>query len=103
MHPECSNVIEQLKGKEVLDALRRTYEALSGLDNELSECNSFSFLSPDHLQQLAGRELASEALFFWREINQLLIFIIRTASRAVLSLIEGVVTAGLTHHFFLRF
>ena len=63
-----------------------------------SECNSFSFLSPDHLQQLAGRELASEALFFWREINQLLIFIIRTASRAVLSLIEGVVTAIQTHN-----
>ena len=33
VHPECGNVIEQLKGKEVLDALRRTYQALSGLDN----------------------------------------------------------------------
>ena len=98
VHPECSNVIERLKGKEVLDALRRTYGALSGLDHELSECNGFSFLSPDHLQQRAGRELASEALFFWRETNQLLIFIIRTASRAVLSLIEGVVTAIQTHN-----
>jgi len=98
VHPECSNVIDRLNGREVLNALRGTYEALSGLDHELSECNSFSFLSPDNLQQLAGRELASEALFFWREINQLMIFVIRTASRAVLSLLEGVVTAIQTHN-----
>jgi len=88
---ECSKLISQLDGEKVVHMVEVLYNYVTGLEQELLLCKHFQFLSPSHLQEIEGTHFRAEARLFWREVNLLLVYIVRAWARTSRTLIEGTI------------
>jgi hypothetical protein len=89
IHPKAPEVADRLDGRALLECLKKTFEQAARVSHELRECRYFSLLDEVHLDLLAETDERRQIDWFWRQMNELLVVVIRTASRAVVSTIDG--------------
>src|SRR4051794_35114105 len=90
IHPKAPEVVHRLGGRELLECLRQTFEQTSRISHELRECRYFYLLDKVHFDDFAQIDERRQIDWFWRQMNELLILVARTASRAVVSTIDGI-------------
>src|SRR5689334_250486 len=83
---EDEESISKLSDCKSLRYLHRLYDSALDLDKILYDCKFFQFLSPPHLRTIEVRGSTSASKIFWREVNQLLTYIVRGSARSTLSL-----------------
>lgn len=87
--PNSKHVALQLDAGEIVEFIRLAYDELSSLNRSLDACSSFEFLDNAHLNRLADAENSLESTFFWLQMNQLLILVIRSTADAACGLFDG--------------
>lgn len=90
IHPKASEVAERLDGGTLIACLKSTFEHASRISFELRDCKYFHLLNEVDLDVLAQADESEQIDWFWTQLNELLVLISRTTSRAVLSTIDGV-------------
>lgn len=82
--PEDARVILEREGMlDLLKALRKMHDLARKTDVALVACTSFQFHKKEHVDELFRRNVQAGSMYFWREVNLILVFISRSVPRAL--------------------
>jgi hypothetical protein len=80
----------RLDGGALIESLKMTFEHAARTSDELRDCKYFRLLDDNSLELLGQTDERRQVDWFWQQINELLVVVTRTASRAVLNTIDGI-------------
>jgi hypothetical protein len=89
IHPRAYNIALQLSGATLIDSLKFTFGQAARISNELRDCKHFTLLDYESLDDLGQTDEPRQVDWFWQQINQVLLVICRTSSRAVQNIVDG--------------
>jgi hypothetical protein len=89
IHPKAYNIAHLLSGATLIDLLKVTFDRAARISSELRDCKHFTLLDQKSLDDVGQTDEPRQVDRFWQQINQLLLVICRTSSRAVQNLVDG--------------
>jgi len=78
---------------KIVHVLERLYRTLVTIDDELHDCSWFHLMQPQDLWDLQVKNVEEGRLVFWRGLNLVLTYVLRSSVQAPFTLMKGLITA----------
>ena len=78
---------------KIVHVLDRLYKTVMTIDDEFHYCSWFHIMQPQDLWDLQAKSIEEGRLVFWRGLNLVLTYVLRSSVRATVTLIKGLITA----------